>query len=61
MVTSDSLASDLDVTGQSARVAIDMLCAAGILEQRSAGRRNRVFAAVDVLKVFNDITDGIGL
>jgi hypothetical protein len=43
----------LGVTFKTASVAIDQLGEAGILAERTGYARNRIFAAVEALSIFN--------
>ena len=53
VLTATRLANLLDVSFPAAMTAIDQLMDAGILQERTGYRRNRVFVAPDVLSVIN--------
>lgn len=63
VINAASAAELLSVVPRTARRAIDVLADAGILVQRSAGRRNRVYEAEAILDAFVALTrtDGTGL
>jgi Fic family protein len=52
VVTRKSLASSLRVSEHSAGDAIALLAEFGVLKERTGHRRNRIFVAPDVLKIF---------
>ena len=52
VLNADSAAAMLDVDPRTARRSLDLLVTAGILVQRSAGKRNRVFEAVAITDAF---------
>ncbi len=53
-----SAAELLAVNTRTARRSIDLLVGAGILVQRSAGRRNRVYEAESIIDTFAALTRG---
>ena len=53
-VTAESVQDALRTTDRTARNAISRLVDAGILVQRSAGRRNRVFECADMMDAFTE-------
>jgi Fic family protein len=53
VVTRKRLAAELYVAESSAGDAIDQLMKVGILVERTGNRRNRIFVAPDVLKIFS--------
>jgi Fic family protein len=53
IVEARRMSERLAVSFQAANRAIDQLVEAGILAPRGAGRRNRVFAATEVLAIYN--------
>jgi hypothetical protein len=57
VVTRKLLASMLKVTEPAAGQAVSQLTELGILTERTGWRRNRVFAAWDVLRIFNRSSD----
>ena len=52
VLNADSAAAMLDVDPRTARRSLDLLVTAGILVQRSAGKRNRVFEAAAITDAF---------
>ncbi|WP_419838682.1 Fic family protein [Candidatus Poriferisodalis sp.] len=54
VLTADSARRLLDTNERTARHAVARLADAGILEQRSAGRRNRVFECGDMMDAFTE-------
>ncbi len=54
VVTADSASSLLSVDLRTAQRAVARLSKLGILEQRSAGRRNRVFECSDMMDAFTE-------
>ena len=54
VLTADSARRLLDTNERTARHAIARVADAGILEQRSAGRRNRVFECGDMMDAFTE-------
>ena len=54
IVTAESVQDALRTTDRTARNAISRLVDAGILVQRSAGRRNRVFECADMMDAFTE-------
>ncbi len=56
VVTARSAADLLSVGPRTAQRAVDRLARLGILEQRSAGRRNRVFECGDMMDAFAEST-----
>ncbi|WP_420624933.1 Fic family protein [Candidatus Poriferisodalis sp.] len=54
VVTVDSTMGLLCVDKRTAQRAVARVAAAGVLEQRSAGRRNRVFECRDMMDAFNE-------
>ena len=54
IVTASSAAGVLSVETRTAQRAVARLAGLGILEQRSAGRRNRVFECVDMMDAFTE-------
>lgn len=54
VVTADSARTLLHTNERTARQAVARLAEAGILEQRSAGRRNRVFECSDMMDAFTE-------
>ena len=54
VVTADSARGLLNTNERTARHAVARLADAGILEQRSAGRRNRVFECGDMMDAFTE-------
>ena len=61
VLNADSAAAMLDVDARTARRSLDLLVTAGILVQRSAGKRNRVFEAsaiTDALAALASINAG---
>ena len=54
VLTVDSAMGLLCVDKRTAQRAVARLAAAGVLEQRSAGRRNRVFECRDMMDAFNE-------
>ena len=54
VVTAESAARLLSVELRTAQRAVARLAALGILEQRSAGRRNRVFECQDMMDAFTE-------
>jgi Fic family protein len=53
VITASRLASLLGVSPVAAGTAIDQLAATGIVRERTGYRRNRVFAALEVLSILN--------
>jgi len=53
VITIGRLASKLSVTFPQASAAVKQLCDAGILKERTGYRRNRMFAATEVLELVN--------
>ncbi len=53
IVTAGRLSQQLGITYAPANTAISQLVDAGILTERTGHRRNRVFVASDVLRIFN--------
>ena len=58
VVTAKRAQELLDVNERTSQQAVARLAAAGILEQRSAGRRNRVFESSDLMDAFSDAARG---
>ena len=54
VLTVSSARQSLGLSERTARAAVSRLAAAGILAQRSAGRRNRVFECVDMMDAFTE-------
>lgn len=54
VITADSARALLDANERTARHAVARLADAGILVQRSAGRRNRVFECSDMMDAFTE-------
>jgi Fic family protein len=57
VITAKSLSVSLGVSVQAANEAAKLLVEAKILKERKGHRRNRVFAAVEVLRIFGGATD----
>ena len=53
VLTVSRLASMLDVTFRAANIAIEQLCDASILRERTGHSRNRIFAADEALNIMN--------
>jgi Fic family protein len=53
VVTTKTLASELNVSPQAANTAAQQLVEAGILMEKTGNKRNRVFVAAEVLEIFN--------
>lgn len=54
VITADSVRQLLDTNERTARHAVARLATAGVLVQRSAGRRNRVFECPDMMDAFTE-------
>lgn len=57
VVTAKSLAVAMSVSQQAANEAIKLLVETKVLRERKGYKRNRVFAAVEVLQIFSGATD----
>ena len=53
VVTARRLSRELNITYAAANAGISQLAGAGILKEHTGHRRNRLFVARDVLRIFN--------